>query len=133
MAQVSLVQIPIEKLKPSKFNVRKSAGDIAELTASIRAVGVLEPILIRPAGNLFEVVVGSRRLAASRKAGLKSIIAIIKQMTDDQALLESLSENIQRGDITEEEVVAAFNAPKSFNPKRRTQQPSAHRLRQSHH
>jgi ParB/RepB/Spo0J family partition protein len=131
MAQVSLVQIPIEKLKPSKFNVRKSVGDIAELTASIKAVGVLEPILIRPAGNLFEVVVGSRRLAASRKAGLKGISAIIKQMTDDQALLESLSENIQRGDITEEEVVAAFNALKSFNPKRWTQEAFAEKLGKS--
>src|SRR2546428_14026275 len=52
-------------------------------------------------------------------------------MTDDQALLESLSENIQRGDITEEEVVAAFNALKSFNPKRWTQEAFAEKLGKS--
>ncbi len=132
MAQTTqILQIPIARLRISKFNARRSVGDISELAASIRAVGVLEPILVRPAGKQFEVIIGSRRFAASKKVGLKSVPSIVKKLTDDQALVESLSENVQRGDLSEEEIVRAYEILRKFDPKRWTQEAFAKRVGKS--
>jgi len=128
---IQILQIPIAKLRTSKFNVRRSVGDISELAASIRVVGVLEPILVRPAGNQFEVIIGSRRFAASKKVGLNSVPSIVKQLTDDQALVESLSENVQRGDLSEEEIVLAYEVLRKFDPKRWTQESFAKKIGKS--
>lgn len=118
-----VVEIPLDRLTVSKLNVRRELGDISELVESIKAVGVLQPILVRPSGkNSFEVVVGSRRFAASKKANLKTIPAIVREMTDDQAIVESLTENIQRGDLEIEEVAEAYLSIRKLDPKRWTQE-----------
>ncbi len=106
LAQVA--EIPLEKLYVGKMNVRGEAGDITELTRSIEAEGVLQPILVRPVGERFEIVVGSRRFAASKAAGLKSIPAIVREMDDNESIVASLTENIQRGDIEPEEEAKAY-------------------------
>jgi len=106
MAQVA--EIPITKLFVGKTNVRGAAGDITELTRSIEEEGILQPILVRPVGDRFEIIVGSRRFAASKAAGLKSIPAIVREMNDDESLVASLTENIQRGDIEPEEEAKAY-------------------------
>ena len=110
-----VIEIPLEKLTISKFNVRRELGDISELVESIKAVGVLQPILVRPIGkDKYEVVVGSRRFAAAQKAKLKTIPAIVKEMSDDEAIIESLTENIQRGDLDLEEIAEAYNIAKKW-------------------
>jgi ParB/RepB/Spo0J family partition protein len=110
-----VIKIPIEKLTISKFNVRKELGDISELVESIKSVGVLQPILVRPIGrDKYEVVVGSRRFAAAQKAKLKAIPAIVKEMSDEEAIIESLTENIQRGDLEIEEIAGAYNIAKEW-------------------
>jgi ParB/RepB/Spo0J family partition protein len=129
--QVAVQSIPIAKAKASRFNVRKEMGDISELILSIKSVGVLEPVIARPIGKEFEVIIGSRRLAAAKKAGLKSIPAIVKKLTDEEAIVESLTENLQRGDLTEEEIVGAYNTLHSFDEKRWTQEAFAKKMGKS--
>ena len=107
VAQVA--EIPIGKLYVGKNNVRSAAGDITELTKSIEEEGVLQPILVRIEGDRYEIIVGSRRFAASKAAGLKSIPAIVREMTDEEAIVASLTENIQRGDLQPEEEAEAIN------------------------
>lgn len=106
MAQV--IEIPITKLYVGKFNVRSDAGDITELTRSIEQEGVLQPILVRRVKDRFEIVVGSRRFSAAKAAGLKSIPSVIREMDDGEAIVASLSENIQRGDLQPEEEAKAI-------------------------
>jgi ParB/RepB/Spo0J family partition protein len=102
-------EIDCEKLRISKYNVRKELGNIDELAASITQVGILEPLIVKSsAPNIFEIIIGQRRFFAARKAGLKKVPCIVKEMSAEEAILASLIENVQRGDITEEEVVRAF-------------------------
>lgn len=118
--QVAVQNIPISKLRNSKFNVRKQAGDISELVLSVKSVGILEPIIVRPVGKEFEVVIGSRRFAAAKKAELRFVPAVVKELTDAEAIVESLTENLQRGEIGEEDIVEAFRALQSLDSKRWT-------------
>jgi ParB/RepB/Spo0J family partition protein len=129
--QVTVRNIPIGQLSISKFNVRKKVGDLSELVLSVRSVGVLEPVIARPVGKNFEIIIGSRRFAAAKKAGLKTVPTIVKTLSDDEALVESLTENLQRGDLEEEEIVAAYNMLHAFDPKRWTQQKFADKMGKS--
>lgn len=101
-------EISLKDLYTGKTNVRRSVGDITELTRSIEEKGVLEPILARPVGKKYEIVVGSRRFAAAKAAGLKKIPTIVREMKDDEAIAASLIENIQRGDLEPEEEAGAY-------------------------
>lgn len=124
-----VIEIPLDRLEVSKFNVRREIGDISELVDSIKAVGVLQPIIVRPAGkDRYEVIVGSRRFAAAQKAKLKTIPAIVKEMSDDEAIVESLVENIQRGDLGIEEIAEAYNLIHELDPKRWTQEAFAGKI-----
>jgi len=106
---IQATEIPLDKLVVSKFNVRKNLGDLSELVNSIRLKGVLQPIVVRPSGNKYEVVIGSRRLAAARELRLPTIPAIIREMDDQEALLESLTENFQRNNLQPREQGEAVN------------------------
>jgi ParB/RepB/Spo0J family partition protein len=106
MAQVA--EIPITKLFVGKINVRSVAGDITELTKSIEESGVLQPIVVRPDKDRFEIIVGSRRFAAAKAAGLKTMPAVIREMSDSEAIASSLIENIQRGNLSDEEEIEAM-------------------------
>jgi ParB/RepB/Spo0J family partition protein len=108
MNLAQIMEIPIAKLYVGKSNVRRSAGDITELTKSIEEKGVLQPILVRPVKDRYEIIVGSRRFSAAKAAGLKSIPAIVKEMDDTEAIVASLTENIQRGDLQPEEEAEAL-------------------------
>lgn len=93
--------IPIAKLKPSPLNHRKTFNKekMAELQASIAAHGVLQPILVRPlAADEFEVVAGERRFRAAKAARLADIPAIVRELTDSEALECQVIENGQRED-----------------------------------
>src|SRR5215510_11869928 len=91
--------IPIEMLVPNPDQPRKTFGDIADLVSSIKEKGILEPVLVRPAGEKFQIIAGERRYRASIEAGL-SQIPCIEIDVDDRGVLEiSLIENLQRLDL----------------------------------
>lgn len=90
-----LEEVPIERLTISPFNARRDVGDLTELKESIKAQGLLQPIMVRPVRERLEVVVGQRRFLACKELGWKSIPAVIREMADTEALELSLSENVQ--------------------------------------
>jgi len=108
--------IPTSKLKVSPYNVRFEENrkrGIEELKKSIERVGILHPLIVRPVrekGKIieYEVVVGARRLEAAKELGWEKVPCIVREMDDMEALITSLSENLQRGDLTEEEKRAAL-------------------------
>jgi ParB/RepB/Spo0J family partition protein len=113
----TIMSVEISKLFVGKTNVRKSPGDVGDLVDSVREKGILEPVLARPIGGRYELVVGSRRFEAAKIAGLKKISAIIRPMTDEDAIIISLVENIQRRDIEPEEEYDAIVALRKANPR----------------
>jgi len=113
----TVMLLEISKLFVGKTNVRKSPGDVGDLVDSIREKGILEPVVARPIGGRYELVVGSRRFEAAKIAGLKKIPAIVRPMTDEDAIIVSLVENIQRRDIEPEEEYDAIQALQKANPR----------------
>jgi ParB/RepB/Spo0J family partition protein len=109
-------ELALDDLIFSPLHVRKDPGDIGDLTASITDYGVLEPILVRPMGEGYQVIIGSRRVAAARQAGLTTIPAIVDEVTDVQATLFSLIENLQRKDLTLSERVEGYKALLDLQP-----------------
>jgi ParB family chromosome partitioning protein len=95
-------EIELAKIRPSKLNPRLELNieRLNELAASIREVGLLEPIIVRPVGgDSYEVVVGERRYRASQQAGLRKVPAIVREYSDDEVVQLNLIENIQREDL----------------------------------
>jgi ParB family chromosome partitioning protein len=84
---------------PSQPRTQFDPSAIHELAASIRERGVLQPVLLRPAGEGYQLVAGERRFLAAREAGFSSIPALIRPITDREALLIALIENIQRENL----------------------------------
>lgn len=113
-----MTEIPVKDLEISKFNVRRSVGDFTELLNSIEEKGVIEPLIVRPVGKRFEVIIGSRRLIAAKAAGLKKVPVVVREMDDVDAVALSLVENIQRGDLEPEEEYDAYQKMMKLNPKR---------------
>jgi len=97
--------LPVNELLSMPFVSRTSEDlELAELVESIKTYGVLEPIVVRPKSKgAFEVVAGARRLRAAKEAGLTDIPVVIKPLTDDEALIIQLIENVQRKDLSEED------------------------------
>lgn len=112
----SLQQIETSKTFVGKLNVRKKPGDVTELAQSIREQGILEPLLVRPVGDRFEVIIGSRRLEAAKVGKLKRVPAMVKRMTEEEAIIASLVENIQRRDLEPEEEYDAIIGLRKLNP-----------------
>lgn len=81
------------------LNPREHWGDMAALETSVRAQGVLEPILVRRAGAKFQVIAGARRVKAARAAKLPTVPAVVREATDTQALEIALTENSNRHDV----------------------------------
>jgi len=98
-----MVRIKINHLIPNPDQPRKTFFEqtISELAESIKEHGVLSPIIVRPAGDKYEIIAGERRFKASRQAGLKEIPAIIKNVSNEDARVISLIENIQREDLND--------------------------------
>lgn len=106
------------KLFIGEMNVRKSVGDITELKLSIQEKGILQPLLVRPIKNKYEVIVGSRRYEAAKALGLKRVPAIIRSISDAEAVSLSLVENIQRIDLELEEEAEGVLKLMKLDPKR---------------
>jgi len=92
--------IPLELLMPNPDQPRRAFGDMADLVSSIKEKGVLEPVLVRPTGEKYQIIAGERRYRASVEAGL-SQIPCVEIDVDDRGVLEiSLIENLQRRDLS---------------------------------
>lgn len=106
--KMSIEEIPIGKLQISEFNVRKDVGDISELAAAVKEQGVLQPLLVRHEDSKYGVIIGSRRYTAAKEAELTKVPAIVKDMNDSDAMIVSLAENLQRGDLKPKETAEAI-------------------------
>jgi len=91
-------EIDIDRIipNPDQPRFRMDEKKLEELSSSVREHGVLQPILVRPCGNGYQLVAGERRLMAAQRAGLMKIPAIVRQIPDDRLLELALVENIQR-------------------------------------
>jgi ParB family transcriptional regulator, chromosome partitioning protein len=92
--------VPVEDIDPNPDQPRQALGDLAELTASIREKGVLEPILVRPRGSRFQIIAGERRYRAALEAGLGEIPCIVRDSSDGEMVELALIENLQRKDLS---------------------------------
>lgn len=104
-----IVMIAVEKLHPHPNNPRKRVGDVSELAESIKKSGVLQnltvvpwisPITGKSEEDEYTVIIGHRRFAASKEAGLTELPCIVKEMTTAEQLATMLAENVQRNDLT---------------------------------
>jgi ParB family chromosome partitioning protein len=92
--------IPIDQIKPNPNQPRQRIGDLTELIASIREKGVLEPLLVRPQGDGYQLIAGERRWRACKELGI-SMVPCIEKDVDDREMLElALIENLQRKDLS---------------------------------
>ena len=104
-------EIPIEEIDRNPFQTRghMDEGELAELAASITANGVVQPILVRPLSTgRFQLIAGERRWRASQIAGKMTIPAILRQVSDEQALEITIVENLQRADLNPMDQARAF-------------------------
>ena len=110
-AGIRLADILIGEIRPNAYQPRTVFDDdgIASLAASIAELGVLQPILVRPAaGGGFELIAGERRWRAARRAGLTTVPAIVKDVDDHGSLEEALVENLHRSDLNPLEEASAY-------------------------
>lgn len=106
-----LMEVPVNAIAPNPKQPRTRFDDetLAELAASIREVGILQPIVVRRAGDgAYELVAGERRLRAARLAGLASVPVVLRDSGDADLLREALIENIHREDLNPIELAEAF-------------------------
>lgn len=105
-----LEELGIDSISPNPHQPRVhfDEGSLAELTASIREIGVLQPVLVRPINGAYELLAGERRWRAAKRAGLTSIPAIVKATDDLGSVERALVENLHRQDLTPLEEAAAF-------------------------
>jgi len=97
-----LANLPIGDIRPNPSQMRQKidGDDLAELAESIKSLGVIQPIVVRPLEEGYELVAGERRLRAAKMAGLEFIPAIVVDMDDLASSLSALVENIQRKDLS---------------------------------
>lgn len=117
-AAEKVVFIDLGDIKPNTMQPRKSFSDEAleELASSIKEHGVIQPVLLRPSTNGYELVAGERRWRAARMAGLRHIPAIIRELSDEQNSFYALIENMQREDLNSiEEALGLEEMMKRFD------------------
>jgi ParB family chromosome partitioning protein len=104
------LEIDIDLVEPSPYQPRTRFREEAldELARSIKTSGIIQPIVVRPIGNRFQLIAGERRWRAAQRAGLKKASAIVRQVSDELALEMTLVENIQREDLNPIEAARAF-------------------------
>ncbi len=102
--------IPISSIRPNPYQprVRFDAEGLEELVRSVKRHGVLAPVLVRPAGDGYELVAGERRWRAAQQAGLAEIPAVVREFSDLEALDLALVENLQRRALTPLETARGF-------------------------
>ena len=109
--EVGLLEVPVGAIDPNPKQPRRTFEEepLHALAASIREVGVLQPVVVRAKDGGYELVAGERRLRAARQAGLATIPAVIRESDDSEGLREALIENIHREDLGPLELAEAFH------------------------
>ena len=115
---VSMPELPevqhlrVDAIVPNRYQPRQtfSPQELAELTASLKQSGLLQPILVRRKGDgLYELISGERRWRATKDAGLETIQAVIRNCGDEESVVLALVENIQRADLNPMEMARAYH------------------------
>ena len=101
----------VAQIKPNRYQPRRhfAEGEMAELAASIRAQGIIQPLLVRKDGDGYELVAGERRLRAAKMAGLSEVPIVVKDIGHAEMLEMSIVENIQRADFNPIEEANAYH------------------------
>ena len=110
MVKEFISQLPPDKLSPFEkhpYQVREDAA-MDELTESIRVHGVLSPLLARPKGECYELVSGHRRRLAAQKLGLPTVPVLVREMSDDEAVILMVDSNLQRENLLASEKAFAY-------------------------
>lgn len=110
-AAVSLLELPLASIRPNPYQPRShfDESSLSGLAASIREVGVLQPVLVRPTGDdHYELIVGERRWRAAHRAGLQTIPAVVQVASDRESLERAVVENLHRDDLNPLEEAAAY-------------------------
>lgn len=107
----TIQEIPVTECRPNAYQPRKNfpADAIDELKDSILEYGIIQPLIVRKSIKGYEIVVGERRLRAAKEAGLETIPAVIKELSDDKMMELALLENLQREDLTPIEEAQAYS------------------------
>ena len=108
------MMVALESLKPGRFNPRRNfpEAQIAELAASIRERGLVQPLVVRPSGTSgksYEIVAGERRWRAAQVARLKEVPVVVRSLSDQEALEIAIIENVQREDLNAIEEAEGYN------------------------
>jgi len=109
-AKEALTQLSVLRIKRGKYQPRREMdpGALEELANSIRSQGIIQPLIVRPSGDQYEIIAGERRFRAAQLAGLTQIPVIIRHIPDEAAVAMALIENIQREDLNPIEEAAAL-------------------------
>jgi len=107
-----MVEIELSQVRPSPRQPRRSFDDesIASLAESIKTDGIVQPIVVRDAGDGYEIVAGERRWRAAKLAGLRTIPAIVRPVDERESLILALAENVAREDLNAVEEARAYAA-----------------------
>src|SRR5215831_9540521 len=110
--ETDLVHLGLDQIDPAPAQPRKRFDDakLAELAQSIKTSGLIQPLVVRPSGDRFQLIAGERRWRAAQRAGLHKVPCIIKQAADNDALEISLIENVQREDLNPIEEAVAYKS-----------------------
>lgn len=106
----ALQELPIERIRPNRYQPRAVFDDdaISSLASSIEQLGVLQPVLVRPTEDGYELIAGERRWRAAQQAGLATIPAVVRTIEDDTSLEQALVENLHRQDLNPLEEAAGY-------------------------
>lgn len=109
-------RLPVSELRPSSLQPRKTFDPeaLAELAASVKEKGVLQPILVRPMDGGYEIVAGERRYQAAQQAGLTVVPVLVRELSDQEALELAIIENLQRENLNAIEEAEAFQQLMEF-------------------
>jgi ParB family transcriptional regulator, chromosome partitioning protein len=111
MASNGAQEVPVDLIDPNPYQTRRKVSEesLKEMAESIRATGVIQPVVLRPAANgRYQLVAGERRWLASRRAGKTTIPAVVRQVSNEQAMEITIVENLQREDLNPMEQARAF-------------------------
>lgn len=105
-----LAELPVDEIEPNPLQPRAHFDEenLAALAASVRELGVLQPILVRPVGEKYELIAGERRWRAARRAGLAHIPAVVRTVDDGSSLEQAVVENLHRQDLNPLEEAGAY-------------------------
>ena len=105
------LRIPVDQIRTSPFQPGRtfSPEELRELVDSVREKGVLQPLLVRPTAEGYELVAGERRLRAAQAAGIETVPAVVRKLSDREALEATIVENVQRADLNAIELAEGFH------------------------